>query len=241
MRGMLRAWKIAGKEGKGKERFGQRRDRECQQEKKNKKQEVRGEKQEVRSKRRAAREEGQSQKYVAILSDPQYQAHCRAQFGIAIGSAHSRHRPAGGQPFRDVAARTAGAEHPTTVFVGCSACKIVCLKVQSDSLANLSQSTALGKYAGRVLKACCASYAQRACAVCFMPSNETSSSLGYVSRISRPRHILLHPNREEQQEKNSKRRATRGEHQEKSSIRRATREEYQEKSSKRKTAREEEG
>ena len=69
------------------------------------------------------------------------------------------HRPAGGQPFRDVAARTAGAEHPTTVFVGCGACKIVCLKVQSDSLTNLAQSTALGKYAGRVLKACCASYA----------------------------------------------------------------------------------
>ena len=144
---------------------------------------------------------GQSQKHVAILSDPQYQAHCRAQFGIAIGSAHSRHRPAGGQPFRDVAARTAGAEHPTTVFVGCGACKIVCLKVQSDSLANLSQSTALGKYAGRVLKACCASYSQRACAVCFMSSNETSSSLDYVSRISRPIHILLHLTREEQQEK----------------------------------------
>ena len=29
------------------------------------------------------------------------------------------HRPAGGQPVRDVAARTAGAEHPTTVYVGC--------------------------------------------------------------------------------------------------------------------------
>jgi hypothetical protein len=32
------------------------------------------------------------------------------------------HRPAGGQPFRDVAARTAGAEHPTFVIVGCGAC-----------------------------------------------------------------------------------------------------------------------
>ena len=69
---------------------------------------------------------------VAMLSNPQYQTHCRAQFGITIGSAHSRDRPAGGQPFRDVAARTAGAEHPTTVFVGCGACKIVFLKVQSD-------------------------------------------------------------------------------------------------------------
>ena len=37
MRGRLRAWKIAGKEGKGKEGFGQRRDREGQQEKKSKK------------------------------------------------------------------------------------------------------------------------------------------------------------------------------------------------------------
>ena len=56
---------------------------------------------------------------------------------VAIGPAQCRHRPAGGQPFRDVAARTAGAEHPTSVFVGCGACKIVPLKVQSDSLANL--------------------------------------------------------------------------------------------------------
>ena len=78
---------------------------------------------------------------------------------VAIGPAQCRHRPAGGQPFRDVAARTAGAEHPTTVFVGCGACKIVPLKVQSDSLANSAQSTALAKYTGRVLKACCASYA----------------------------------------------------------------------------------
>ena len=44
-------------------------------------------------------------------------------------------------------------------------CRMWCLqnsmsKVQSDSLANLSQSTALGIYAGRVLKACGASYAQ---------------------------------------------------------------------------------
>ena len=56
----------------------------------------------------------------------------------ASDDVHCRHRPAGGQPFRDVAARTAGAEHPTTVFVGCGACKIVCLKVQSDSLTNLA-------------------------------------------------------------------------------------------------------
>ena len=41
---------------------------------------------------------------------------------VAIGPAQCRHRPAGGQPFRDVAARTAGAEHPTTVFVGCGSC-----------------------------------------------------------------------------------------------------------------------
>ena len=41
---------------------------------------------------------------------------------VAIGPAQCRHRSAGGQPFRDVAARTAGAEHPTTVFVGCGAC-----------------------------------------------------------------------------------------------------------------------
>ena len=33
-----------------------------------------------------------------------------------------KHRPAGGQPFRDVAARTAAPEHPTTVYVGCGAC-----------------------------------------------------------------------------------------------------------------------
>ena len=134
--------------------------------------------------------------------------------GSAIGPAQCRHRPAGGQPFRDVAARTAGAEHPTTVFVGCGACKIVCLKVQSDSLTNLAQSTALGKYAGRVLKAYCASYAQRACAVCFMPSNETTSSLGYVSRISRPEHILLHLTQEGLQEESSKRRYACGEQQE---------------------------
>ena len=69
--------------------------------------------------------------------------------------------------------------------------------IQSDRLTSLSQSTAtrhnapssvqstaLGIYAGRVLKACCASYAQRACSACFMPSNETISSLGYVSLIS---------------------------------------------------------
>jgi hypothetical protein len=114
---------------------------------------------------------------------------------VAIGPAQCRHRPAGGQPFRDVAARTAGAEHPTTVFVGCGACKIVPLKVQSDSLTNLSQSTALGIYAGRVLKACCASYAQRACAACFMPSSKAISSLGCVSLMSRPRRILLHQTR----------------------------------------------
>ena len=41
---------------------------------------------------------------------------------VAIGPAQCRHRPAGGQPFRDVAARTAGAEHPTFVIVGCDAC-----------------------------------------------------------------------------------------------------------------------
>ena len=56
----------------------------------------------------------------------------QSQKYVAIGSAQCRHRPAGGQPFRDVAARTAGAEHPTTVFVGCGASKIVSLKVQSD-------------------------------------------------------------------------------------------------------------
>ena len=56
----------------------------------------------------------------------------QSQKYVAIGSAQCRHRPAGGQPGRDVAARTAGAEHPTTVFVGCGACKIVSLKVQSD-------------------------------------------------------------------------------------------------------------
>ena len=50
---------------------------------------------------------------------------------VTIGSAHSRHRPAGGQPGRDVAARTAGAEHPTTVFVGCGACKIEFLNVHT--------------------------------------------------------------------------------------------------------------
>ena len=84
----------------------------------------------------------------------------QSQKYVTIGSAQCRHRPAGGQPGRDVAARTAGAEHPTTVFVGCGACKTVYLKVQSDNLTNSAQSTALGKYAGRVLKACCASYAQ---------------------------------------------------------------------------------
>ena len=52
----------------------------------------------------------------------------QSQKYVAVGSAQYRHRPAGGQPFRDVAARTAGAEHPTTVFVGCGACKIVCLR-----------------------------------------------------------------------------------------------------------------
>ena len=50
---------------------------------------------------------------------------------------HSRnrmkcHRPAGGQPVRDVAARTAGAEHPTTVYVGCGDCRIVCVKHKID-------------------------------------------------------------------------------------------------------------
>ena len=59
-------------------------------------------------------------------------------------------------------------------------------------MTDLSQSTTLGKYAGQVLKACCASYAQTACAVCFMPSNETTSSLGDVSLIFGLRHILLH-------------------------------------------------
>ena len=128
---------------------------------------------------------------------------------VAIGPAQCRHRPAGGQPFRDVAARTAGAEHPTSVFVGCGACKIVPLKVQSDSLANSAQSTALAKYTGRVLKACCAIYAQRASAhykgpldhlfivryTCYMHSSKTISSLGCVSLMSRPRHILLHQTR----------------------------------------------
>ena len=56
----------------------------------------------------------------------------QSQKYVAIGSAQCRHRPAGGQPGWDVAARTAGAEHPTTVFVGCGASKIVSLKVQSD-------------------------------------------------------------------------------------------------------------
>ena len=129
----------------------------------------------------------------------------QSQKYVAIGSAQCRHRPAGGQPGRDVAARTAGAEHPTTVFVGCGACKIEVLNVHtSDRLTSLSQgttlvtksrtrhkapnsaqSTALGIYAGRVLKARCASYAQKAPAhykgpldhlfivryTCFMPSN----------------------------------------------------------------------
>ena len=81
----------------------------------------------------------------------------QSQKYVAIGSAQCRHRPAGGQPGRDVAARTAGAEHPTTVFVGCGACKMY---IHSDRLTSLSQSTALGIYAGRVLKARCASYAQ---------------------------------------------------------------------------------
>jgi hypothetical protein len=48
-----------------------------------------------------------------------------------------------------------------------------------------------------------------------MPSNETTSSLGYVSRISRPRHILLHLTREEQQKESIKRRAAKGKQQEK--------------------------
>ena len=48
---------------------------------------------------------------------------------VAIDPAQYRHRPAGGQPFRDVAAWTAGAEHPTTVFVGCGACMIEFLNV----------------------------------------------------------------------------------------------------------------
>ena len=70
--------------------------------------------------------------------------------------------------------------------------------IHSNRLTSLSQSTALGIYAGRVLKARCASYAHRAPAhykgpldhlfivryACFMPSNETISSLGYVSLIS---------------------------------------------------------
>ena len=120
-RGRLRARKARARKARARKDLGKEGIENA-----SKRRRARGEKQEVRSKRRAAREEqleksGQSQKYVAILSDPQYQAHCRAQFGIAIGSAHSRHRPEGGQPFRDVAARTAGAEHPTTVFVGCGA------------------------------------------------------------------------------------------------------------------------
>ena len=55
----------------------------------------------------------------------------QSQKYVAIGSAQCRHRPAGGQPGRDVAARTAGAEHPTTVLVGCGACKIEFLNVHT--------------------------------------------------------------------------------------------------------------
>ena len=55
----------------------------------------------------------------------------QSQKYVAIGSAQCRHRPAGGQPGRDVAARTDGAEHPTTVFVGCGACKIEFLNVHT--------------------------------------------------------------------------------------------------------------
>ena len=58
----------------------------------------------------------------------------QSQKYVAIGSAQCRHRPAGGQSVRDIAARTDGAEHPAIVHAGCGACKIVCLKVQSDVL-----------------------------------------------------------------------------------------------------------
>ena len=55
----------------------------------------------------------------------------QSQKYVTIGSAQCRHRPAGGQPGRDVAVRTSGAEHPTTVFVGCGACKIEFLNVHT--------------------------------------------------------------------------------------------------------------
>jgi hypothetical protein len=55
--------------------------------------------------------------FVAKLLPARYVVHPMVGF-VAKGE----HRPAGGQPFRDVAARTAGAEHPTFVIVGCGAC-----------------------------------------------------------------------------------------------------------------------
>ena len=64
VRGRLRARKVASLE-----EFGQRRDREGQQKKKSKRWEAKEEKLEKR---------GQSQKYVAKLSGPLYQTHCRA-------------------------------------------------------------------------------------------------------------------------------------------------------------------
>ena len=45
----------------------------------------------------------------------------RSQYQVKQHPLDSRHRPAGGQPVRDVAARTAATKHPTVVFVGCGA------------------------------------------------------------------------------------------------------------------------